>query len=125
MKVLVVDDQLEIRELLCSILESGGFSTQQASDGLDAMEKHKAEPSDIWLLDIFMPNLDGLETIKLIRKKQPDLPIICMSSPGMGGKNDYTAIGKRFGATATLHKPFKPNEVLDLVKDTLKIHTPS
>ena len=105
MKVLVVDDQIEVRELLCSILESHGYSTQEASDGIDAIQKHKADPSDIWLLDIFMPNLDGLETIKLIRKEEPDLPIICMSSRGTGGKNDYTAIGQRFGATATINKP--------------------
>ena len=69
---------------------------------------------DLLITDIFMPEMEGLETIREARARQPDLPIIAMSGFAFE-ERDYLGIAEKFGAMATLRKPFRPAELIDLV----------
>ena len=76
------------------------------------------EPADLLITDIFMPDVEGLETIREIRRLRPDMPIIAISGVDFEG-GDYLGVARKFGAVATLKKPFLPADLLELVSRVL------
>jgi CheY-like chemotaxis protein len=102
--VLVVEDDAEIRQMVCMLLRLNGYVTSEAIDGLDALDKVKDQVPDIMVLDIMMPNMDGLTLLKRLRRepKTKQLPVIVLS-----GKTEPEAIeeGFRAGANDYLTKP--------------------
>lgn len=120
--VLVVDDDAMVRESTQTFLETQGFDVLSACDGQDALNKAENNRADIALVDIFMPNLDGFQTIKSICA---DIPVIAMS----GVSSDQVEplnIAKELGAKLTLSKPFLPKDLLDaidaILNDTSDFH---
>jgi DNA-binding NtrC family response regulator len=116
-RVLVVDDNSGIRSLLRSILESGGYQVAEASNGRLAIEHLRTNHADLVMMDLVMPEQEGIETIKELRVALPNLRIIAMSG-AFGG--DYLKVARLLGASDALQKPFGIDEVLECVKRNLE-----
>ena len=80
LKILVVDDEPEFVELIKMRLEDNGYDVVTAFDGKEGLEKVKSESPDAVLLDILMPNLDGIEVLKKIRRSDKDLPVFIVTA---------------------------------------------
>ncbi|TDI91325.1 MAG: response regulator [Chloroflexi bacterium] len=108
--ILVVDDHEEIREALAEILEEEGHEVLQAVDGLDALEVVAATPPDVILLDIAMPGIDGLETLRRLKEKpeSANLPVIMVTAQG-DRQNMVKAV--QLGVRDYVTKPWEPGEV--------------
>jgi CheY-like chemotaxis protein len=114
-RILVVDDDALIREMLVRVLRRAGYEMTSAANGKDALEAHEAQPVDLVITDICMPEMDGLETIAELRRQAPDLRIIAISD--VAGPRSYLRAAESIGATRTLAKPFDAKLLLDTVKD--------
>ncbi|MEK9968344.1 MAG: response regulator, partial [Ferrovibrio sp.] len=102
-------------ELIAAILTSDQHSVVRSRDGRAGMERFCAEPFDLVITDILMPNQEGLETIRSLVKQKPDVRIIAVSGSGRDGGVDYLRIAQEFGAIGALQKPFQPEDLLRLV----------
>jgi DNA-binding response OmpR family regulator len=119
LRVLVVDDDSSIRSSLAKMLTIAGYEVVLAEDGLEAARLWRERPADLVLLDLFMPEKDGLETIVELRAQSADVPIIAMSGGGARTKMDLLPDAKLLGATMTIEKPYLPSEVMQLVDKAL------
>lgn len=118
-KILIVDDDDLIRDLLYEILTPQGFEIILAENGNRAMEILSRERVDLIITDIIMPEKEGIETILDIKKKLPNAKIIAMSGGGQLGANSYLNIAKRLGVSATITKPFDPNKLVKTIRTIL------
>jgi CheY-like chemotaxis protein len=109
MRILVIEDNLDLRDYLRLALETQGYQVLTARNGEEALGYLNGHPVDVVLTDIFMPEMDGIETIAALRKLFPDIRVIAMSGrPGV----DYLAVARELGVTRTLRKPFDIEELL-------------
>jgi len=122
-KIVVVDDDHAVQMTIRLLLERAGHSVMVASDGEMGLAAFEAADFDLLFLDIFMPGMDGLETMRLIHRQRPTIPVIVISGrplmPELGLEPDFLAIARRLGAFRSLPKPFKPTELLATVEDCL------
>jgi len=116
-RILVIDDDDEIRSMLERMLRSAGHEVVVAANGREGLEKYRANPADLVLTDIYMPVKEGLETIIELHRNFPDLPIIAMSGKPAGGT--MLAMASRLGTVAILQKPFSLEELLRTVEKAL------
>ncbi|MFJ5771341.1 response regulator transcription factor [Psychrobacillus sp. NPDC093180] len=116
-KLLVVDDEEHIRELIKVFLQNEGFSVLEAVDGVDALSKLESEKIDMVIMDIMMPNMDGWELCKEIRMYQEDLPILMLTAKG---ETTQKVKGFNLGTDDYMVKPFEPAELIVRVKSILK-----
>ena len=115
-RVLVVDDDADMRDAVARILSDAGYVVEQAVDGGAAVEAQRARPADVLITDVFMPTRDGLETIQYFHARYPAVPIIAMTGGSPTGKiEEYLRVAKIAGAHATLRKPFPAQALLDSV----------
>lgn len=114
--VLVVDDDPHIRDLLTFALRKAGLATREAADGEAALSDLEAHPSDLVVLDINMPRMDGIETCRRLRAKG-DVPVLFLSS-----RDDEfdRVLGIELGADDYVTKPFSPREVVARVAAILR-----
>lgn len=105
-KILIVDDDVDSSIIQQSIVQKLGYYTQIAINGLDAIKYIKQDPPDIILMDIFMPQMDGYETIKYISKNF-DIPIIVVTAGG----NQVIKKIKDMGVLFYIQKPIIPNRL--------------
>ncbi len=112
MHVLVVDDERSLRDFVQRNLEIRGYKVRTAANGLEALAVFKSEFVDLVILDVMMPNMDGLETIKRIREKST-VPVIVLSA--LGEEQDKVR-ALNLGADDYLSKPFGVKELLARVK---------
>ena len=117
-KILVVDDEELVRQMLRHTLEYAGFEVQEAENGLEAIEKHKNNPADLIIIDIIMPEKEGIETIIEIRRAYSDIKLIAIS--GFGEDSPYLMMAKHLGADFILDKPFSSDDLLKKVKILLE-----
>src|SRR4051794_1523597 len=96
--ILVVDDDGQIRLLVRAFLEAEGHRVTEVADGLEAIRAAGASPFDLVLCDVFMPGLDGIQTLRRLRQDLPALPVISMSAGGFGGKVDMLGVAALLGA---------------------------
>ena len=120
-KILVIDDDQQIRELLHEILERGGHDVLQAENGLAGLRAVASEPVDIVITDIIMPDKDGLETITELRKNHPAIKIIAISGGGRQLNRDFLPTAQAFGADLALYKPFRPQDVIEAIEKVSKL----
>jgi two-component system alkaline phosphatase synthesis response regulator PhoP len=119
LKILVVDDETYIVELVKFNLEKEGFQVVVAYDGLKALEMIKLEKPDLILLDIMLPNIDGLQVCRIL-KQDPNyntIPIIMLTAKG---KDIDTVLGLEMGADDYIKKPFSPREMVARVKARIR-----
>ena len=115
-RVLVVDDDDDIRLLLEELLRGAGYGVQTAKDGRDALRTFHANPTDLVVLDLSMPELDGFETLDRLRDLS-DVPVILL--PARGGEIDKVR-GFRAGADDYVVKPFGRQELLARIEALLR-----
>lgn len=118
-KVLVADDEKEIRNLLRLYLENESFEVVEAQDGPGTLEAVRINKPDICLLDIMMPGIDGLQVMKKIREES-NIPIIIISARTADAER---ILGLNLGADDYIPKPFNPLEVVARVKSHMRRFT--
>lgn len=118
--ILVADDNDQVRALLARILKRTGYEVLEARNGEDALHLYSQRPADLVITDIFMPEKEGLETIRELRQRHANVRIIAMSGGGRGSARDLLNIAQVLGAESVLAKPFTTMEVLDAVDRVLK-----
>lgn len=112
--VLVIDDIDFTRETITTILTRNGFEVFQAANGKDGIDEFNRNAPDLVLTDILMPEMEGLETIKTIKRLKPKTPIIAIT----GSTNSpFLQIALQFGASTGIFKPFKQEELLEIVNE--------
>lgn len=108
MRVLVVDDEEKIRNVIKEYAKFEGYEIDEAADGMEAIAKCKSEDYDIIIMDVMMPKLDGFSSIKEI-KKHKDIPVIMLSARG----EEYDKLfGFEIGVDDYVVKPFSPKELM-------------
>ena len=117
MKTLVVDDEQAVRESLRRSLRFNGYEVLTANDGLEAVETVRAESPELLILDVMMPNMDGLEVCRTLRSEGWDRPILVLTA--RDGVSDRVA-GLDAGADDYLPKPFALEELLARVRSLVR-----
>ncbi|MFH2091389.1 MAG: response regulator [Pseudomonadota bacterium] len=118
-KILVIDDEPAIRILLRQLFEQAGYEVYEASDGKQGIFVYKKENPDLVITDLIMPNEEGLDVIKNIKKIRPGAKIIAISGGGIGSAQLYLTLAKRMGASHVFEKPFAAQEVLTISQSLL------
>jgi DNA-binding NtrC family response regulator len=118
-RILIVDDNINLRGILRQILESAGHQVREASNGVEAMKVLSEGPAELVITDVIMPDKEGIETVIEIRKIFPDMKIIVMSAGGRFGPEDYLETATVFGANRTIAKPFSRNDILKTVQELI------
>jgi DNA-binding response OmpR family regulator len=116
-RILVVDDNEDLRSTIKALLQADGFDVSVAADGAAALASHRARPADVVVTDLFMPDKDGIETIIELKKLYPTLKIVAMSGWTSTQGSDYLQVAREIGAAVTLQKPFDPAELSRVVRD--------
>jgi len=115
-RVLVVEDDPTVSEVVARYLENEGFGVETATDGRSAIEMFLESPPDLLVLDIMLPEMDGLEVCRRIRATAP-VPIIMLTA--LGEESDRV-MGLDLGADDYITKPFSPRELIARVKSVLR-----
>ena len=122
--ILIVDDDVAVQATIRILLERAGHSVEAASDGPRGLALFEAGDFDLLFLDIFMPGMDGLETMRLIHQQRPLTPIIVISGRPMAWNPeqgpDFLTMATKLGAVSSLQKPFKPAALLAAVAGCLE-----
>ena len=124
-KILIIDDEHHILLMLKKMLERNGFEVDLAANGNEGLDLFKRSPSDLVITDIIMPEKEGLETIREMRRLRSDLKIIAMSGGGKVSADNYLEIAKIFGASKVMEKPFSQQEMVSAVKELLGLQDSS
>jgi DNA-binding response OmpR family regulator len=118
-RILVIDDDVQIREMLRQMLEREGYEVADAPDGKAAMKIQREDPAHLIITDIIMPEKEGLETIKEVRQEFPEVKIIAISGGGRIKPEPYLKIAEKFGARYIFTKPVEREELLAAVLELL------
>jgi CheY-like chemotaxis protein len=124
-RILVIDDDPAVRAAMQMVLEREGLEVRAVGDGPSGIKLVAAEDFDLLLVDLFMPGMDGLETIRQVHRHKPGLPIVIMSGLSFASGTaaqppDFLAMAGKLGAVGNLKKPFRPRELLAVVAQGLE-----
>jgi len=119
-KILVIEDNLIVRNTVTRILQTAGYTVVTANDGLQGFEMFRKEQPDLVISDIIMPQQEGIGTIRQILAERPGTKIIAISGGGRIGNTDFLQIARKMGAVDALQKPFDPDDLLGRIDDCLK-----
>lgn len=111
-RILLVDDDEQFRTMLCITLQRMGHEVSEAADGSIALRLNKEDGFDLVMVDMIMPDKEGMETITEMRRLRPDLKIIAMSGGGRMNSHDILALAAGIGANKTLAKPFSQESLV-------------
>jgi CheY-like chemotaxis protein len=115
-RILVVDDDADMRLTLKLSLELAGYAVDVAGNAREALAQQREQPADVLITDIFMPDADGFEAIDAFRREYPDTRIVVVSGGAQFTKRDYLPDAELIGVDATLQKPFDVDTLLALLK---------
>lgn len=119
-RILIIDDDKMVLNMLRQVLEGAQHTVVEASNGEVAMRLWREYPADLIITDILMPEKDGLEVIRELRRECPTVKVIALSGGSRKIHFDALDVAKRFGALSTLEKPFELKELLATVDTALK-----
>ena len=117
--ILVIDDDLSIQQLFKQFLSGKGHSVSSASDRKEGLHLMKQQRPDLIITDIMMPEMDGLEVVREIRKTYPGLPVIAISGGMRGVSMNFLPHAKKIGACHVFEKPVSLSTLGDAVKELL------
>lgn len=117
--ILVIDDNETVRQTIDNVLNAAGHAVTCAHDGAAGLEFLTNNNYDLIITDILMPNIEGIELIRSVRKNGVACPIIAISGGTKKMGQDFLKMSESLGATATLPKPFSAQELLDVVSEAL------
>jgi len=123
-RILIIDDEQQIRSMLRLMLEREGYEVVEAPDGSAGMRAYRQKPVDLVITDLIMPNKDGIGMIIELKKEFPEVKIIAMSGGGLNKPEGYLKGAKKLGAACTLTKPIDREEMLRAVKNIIKGNAP-
>ncbi|MDT8442036.1 MAG: response regulator [Desulfuromonadales bacterium] len=114
-RVLTVDDSATVRQVLSMTLTGAGYDVAEAVDGEDALQHFDEGSFDLVVTDLNMPNMDGIDLIREIRKRSGTrfLPIIMLTTESQPERKQE---GKKAGASGWITKPFRPDQLLAVVR---------
>ena len=117
--IMTVDDSASLRQMVSLVLKGAGYEVIEAVDGADALRKLKSQEMHLFLSDINMPNMDGLEFTRRVRAipQFKFVPIVLLTTESHPEKKQE---GKAAGATAWIVKPFNPDQLLAVVKKVVR-----
>lgn len=122
-RILVVDDDPAVQLTIRLLLERAGHSVATADDGRKGVALCRTGDFDMLFLDIFMPGMDGFETMRMVREYRPQIPIIVISGrpvpPDADKSPDFLTMAIKLGAVSGLQKPFRPADLLAAVAKCL------
>jgi CheY-like chemotaxis protein len=116
MRILVIDDEVSARDVIVDLLTAVGHDVVEAKDGVEGLRLNSAEPADLVITDLFMPEKDGIAVVMELKRTMPDVKIITISGGGHYGNLGPLQTAKLLGSTFILEKPFTPYELLNLVE---------
>ncbi len=119
MRILVIDDDEQMRVLLRQVMEWSGFSVNDAENGRKGMQIQRRQPADLVITDLIMPEQEGLETISLLKKEFPEVKIVAISGGGRIGPEAYLPAARELGADLVFSKPFDVKEFVTAVRGLL------
>jgi len=120
-RILIIDDDHHILLMIKKMLERAGYEVDLASNGNEGLDLFKRIQADLVITDIIMPEKEGLETIREMKRLSPDLKIIAMSGGGKISADNYLETAKIFGASRVLAKPFSQKTMVMAVIDLLGV----
>jgi DNA-binding response OmpR family regulator len=119
-RILIIDDNAPTRDILRQALERAGHQVVEAADGRVGIESQRTMPAEVIITDILMPEQEGFETIRELRRDFPTTGIIAMSGGGQIGYDTLLTIAERLGAQHVFQKPFRLRDMLDAVHQLLQ-----
>jgi CheY-like chemotaxis protein len=118
-RILIIDDEREIRRPLRSLLEHAGHEVLEAENGSEGVKLWVAHRADLVITDVFMPEKDGLEVILELKALSPHVKIIALSAGDSTGSLHSLLDAHQFGALRTLPKPFRHADILSTIDELL------
>jgi DNA-binding response OmpR family regulator len=118
-RILVIDDDIDLCLVMREVLQAEGYEVSVATDGAEGVNSQRMQPASLLITDIFMPNKEGIETIRDFRMEFPSVPIIAMSGGGRLKRQGSLFTARELGAAVILRKPFKMSELLRSVAEVL------
>jgi CheY-like chemotaxis protein len=120
-RILVIDDEPAVCSAIRTVLEQEGYTVIAAEGGHGAVEAIEAFAFDAVVVDIFMPDMDGLQTIRIFHETAPEVPIIAMSGYAFRGGSaapDFFGMARELGAACCLRKPFRPRDLVHAIEQS-------
>jgi CheY-like chemotaxis protein len=118
-RILVVDDEPSVLKAYGKILRKAGHEVLEAANGREALDVVQRDSVDLIVIDVFMPDVDGVEFTIRLKNETPDSKIIVVSGGGTIGKDDALELASRIGADRTLGKPFSADELIGAASEVL------
>jgi CheY-like chemotaxis protein len=115
--VLIIEDDEFVMNMLKQTFERAGYDVGTASNGSEGLKLYHSKPFDVVITDLIMPEMEGIETISVLRKDNPDIRVIAISGGGRNSPEDYLYLAKKLGAARTFPKPVDRNMLLEAVKE--------
>ncbi|MCK5100308.1 MAG: response regulator [Desulfobacteraceae bacterium] len=115
--ILIIDDDEQILTMLKQAIERKGYKVTTAINGKIGIKLYKETLADVVITDIVMPEMEGLEAIRTLRKKNKDIKIIALSGGGFVSPDEYLKLAKQFGAKYAFAKPVNLKELIDSIKE--------
>lgn len=120
-KILIVDDEKNIRMTIAQALENMGLEIDTAVNGEEALSKLKGTNFDLLLLDLLMPGINGMDVLRELSQERPEVRIIVITAHGT---IDSSVEAMKLGAVDFLQKPFTPKEIREIVAKFIKLQMP-
>jgi DNA-binding response OmpR family regulator len=118
-RILLVDDDDLSRGAVHKMLERSGYSVFSTGTGQEALAHYRKETPDLVITDLIMPEVDGLEIIQELRRRNPTVRILAISGGGRVDAEEYLSVARKFGAAEVLSKPFTGQELKQAVEAAL------
>ena len=118
-RILLVDDDDHVRRPVQMNLTRTGHQVVEARNGREAMDIYQREKFDVVITDLIMPEQEGLETIQLLKRQNPNVRVIAISGGGRLSADNYLQLAEKLGALRTLSKPFTTEELVTAIAEVM------
>jgi len=119
LKILIIDDEAPVRKMLKKLFERNDYEVLEAANGIQGLKLFNEQHPDLIISDLIMPEKEGLETIRELKKLNPDVRIIAISGGGITDPKMYLDLASKFGAVRTFSKPIDNEILLSAIKEIL------